>query len=130
MFLKTIQASAFKNIFEVLKDILNDVNVSFSKKGIHMLTLDNARTAMVELFLDANQFEEYSCENEIIVGINTTNVFRVLKSVTTNDVLVMKMRRITCSTFPSRTVERRVGVTLIYAFWISMMKCSMPPTSP
>ena len=41
MFLKTIQASAFKNIFEVLKDILNDVNVSFSKKGIHMLTLDN-----------------------------------------------------------------------------------------
>ena len=91
MFLKTIQASAFKNIFEVLKDILNDVNVSFSKKGIHMLTLDNARTAMVELFLDSSQFEEYSCENEIIVGINTTNVFRVLKSVTTNDVLVMKI---------------------------------------
>ena len=91
MFLKTIQASAFKNIFEVLKDILNDVNVSFSKKGIHMLTLDNARTAMVELFLDASQFEEYSCENEIIVGINTTNVFRVLKSVTTNDVLVMRI---------------------------------------
>jgi len=91
MFFKTIQASAFKNIFEVLKDILNDVNVSFSKKGIHMLTLDNARTAMVELFLDAKQFEEYSCENEIIVGINTTNVFRVLKSVTTNDVLVMKI---------------------------------------
>lgn len=91
MFLKTIQASAFKNIFEVLKDILNDVNVSFSKMGIHMLTLDNARTAMVELFLDANQFEEYSCENEIIVGINTTNVFRVLKSVTANDVLVMRI---------------------------------------
>ena len=91
MFLKTIQASAFKNIFEVLKDILNDVNVSFSKKGIHMLTLDNARTAMVELFLDSSQFEEYSCENEIIVGINTTNVFRVLKSVTANDVLVMKI---------------------------------------
>ena len=43
------------------------------------------------LFLDASQFEEYSCENEIIVGINTTNVFRVLKSVTTNDVLVMKI---------------------------------------
>ena len=91
MFLKTIQASAFKNIFEVLKDILNDVNVSFSKNGIHMLTLDNARTAMVELFLDASQFEEYSCENEIIVGINTTNVFRVLKSVTANDVLVMRI---------------------------------------
>ena len=91
MFLKTIQASAFKNIFEVLKDILNDVNVSFSKKGIHMLTLDNARTAMVELFLDSSQFEEYSCEHEIIVGITSTNVFRVLKSDTTNDVLVMKI---------------------------------------
>lgn len=92
MFLKTIQASAFKNIFEVLKDILNDVNVSFSSKGIHMITLDNARTAMVELVLEADQFEEYSCEHEIIVGINTTNVFRVLKSVSAQDVLVMEIK--------------------------------------
>jgi proliferating cell nuclear antigen len=92
MFLKTIQASAFKNIFEVLKDILNDVNVSFNKKGVHMITLDNARTAMVELLLDSEQFEEYSCDNEIIVGINTTNVFRVLKSVSAQDVLVMEIK--------------------------------------
>lgn len=92
MFLKTIQASAFKNIFEVLKDILNDVNVCFNENGMHMITLDNARVAMVELMLNADRFEEYSCESEIIVGINATNVFRVLKSVTTQDVLVMEIK--------------------------------------
>ena len=87
----TIQASAFKSTFEVLKDILNDVNVSFSKRGIHMVTLDNAHVAMVDLFLDSSQFEEYECQDEIIVGINTTNVFRVLKAVSPSDVLIMKI---------------------------------------
>jgi hypothetical protein len=43
MHLKTIQATAFKAVFEVLKDIINDVNVSFTEEGLTILTLDTAR---------------------------------------------------------------------------------------
>ena len=78
---KTIQASALKSAFEVLKDILNDVNVYFTTKGVQILTLDTARVALVDMFLDASNFEEYYCEANIVAGINVTNMFKLLKFI-------------------------------------------------
>ena len=80
MRLATIQASAIKSTFEVLKDILNDVNIYFKKDGIYIVTLDTARTSLVDIFLSADNFEEYSCEEDVIAGINVSNTFKLLKS--------------------------------------------------
>lgn len=88
MNLVTIQASAFKSIFEVLKDILNDVNIYFRPNGMYVVTLDTARTSLIDMFLAADNFEEYHCDQEeIIAGINISNTFKLLKTITNNDVL-------------------------------------------
>lgn len=88
MNLVTIQASAFKSIFEVLKDILNDVNIYFRPDGMYVVTLDTARTSLIDMFLAADNFEEYHCDQEeIIAGINISNTFKLLKTITNNDVL-------------------------------------------
>jgi len=89
MRLKTIQASAMKSVFEVLKDIINDVNVYFTKDGVKILTLDTARVTLVQLNLLAENFEEYECTEEIIAGLNMANVHKLLKSVTSSDTLTM-----------------------------------------
>ena len=92
MKLKTIQASAFKSVFEVLKDILNDVNLYITKDGIKIVTLDTARTALIDLFLPADNFEEYECENEeFIAGINISNTFKLLKPISNNDTLTLEI---------------------------------------
>ena len=88
---KTIQASAIKSAFEVLKDILNDVNVYFTKKGVQVLTLDTARVALVDMFLDAYNFEEYYCEADMVAGINVTNMFKLLKFISNNDTLTVEI---------------------------------------
>ncbi len=88
MKLITIQASAFKSTFEVLKDILNDVNIYFRPDGLYVVTLDTARTSLVDMYLAADNFEEYHCDQEeIIAGINISNTFKLLKTITNNDVL-------------------------------------------
>tara|TARA_R110002073_G_scaffold293896_1_gene459593 strand:- start:461 stop:1207 length:747 start_codon:yes stop_codon:yes gene_type:complete len=88
MKLVTIQAAAFKSTFEVLKDILNDVNIYFRKEGMYIVTLDTARTSLVDIFLSGDNFEEYVCDKEeIIAGINISNTFKLLKTITNNDVL-------------------------------------------
>ena len=51
MKLATIQASAFKSCFEVLKDILNDINIYFKSDGMSVTTLDTARTSLIDLSL-------------------------------------------------------------------------------
>ncbi len=92
MKLVTIQASAIKSTFEVLKDILNDVNIYFRPSGMYIVTLDTARTSLIDMFLAADNFEEYKCEqDEIIAGINISNTFKLLKTITTNDVLKIEI---------------------------------------
>jgi len=93
---KTIQASAFKSAFEVLKDILNDVNMYFTPKGVQVLTLDTARVALVDMFLVAENFEEYTCESNIIAGVNVTNMFKLLKFISNNDTLTVEINSREC----------------------------------
>ena len=91
MYLRTIQANAIKGIFEVLKEIINDVNVYFSPEGLKILTLDTARVTLVHMNLAAENFEEYSCPAEITAGLNMANTFKLLKSVGPTDTLTMKI---------------------------------------
>jgi proliferating cell nuclear antigen len=92
MKLVTIQSSAIKSTFEVLKDILNDVNIYFRPSGMYIVTLDTARTSLIDMFLAADNFEEYKCEqDEIIAGINISNTFKLLKTITNTDVLTIEI---------------------------------------
>lgn len=91
MRLVTIQSSAFKSVFEVLKEILNDVNVTFTKEGMFITTLETNRNSLVELCLKAENFEEYECEHPIEAGINVTNLFKLLKTITNTDVLIVSI---------------------------------------
>ena len=91
MHFRTIQASAIKSVFEVLKDIINDVNVYFTSKGIHILTLDTARVTLVHMDLGSENFEEYDCPVDIVAGLNMANVYKLLKSVTGQDTLFVRI---------------------------------------
>jgi proliferating cell nuclear antigen len=93
MHLCTIKATAVKNVFETLKDILNDCNLIFSPTGVSLCTLDTARTSLIDMRLNADDFEEYACsEEEIVCGINVSNFFKLLKSVTNSDVLRLSIK--------------------------------------
>lgn len=89
MHLKTIQASALKTCFEVLKDVLHDVNLFFTAEGISITALDNAKVALINMKLEADNFEEYSCPEPVTAGINISNLFKLFKIITTSDVLGM-----------------------------------------
>jgi len=91
MYLQTIQASALRTIFEVLKDIVNDVNVYFTPEGVRIQTFDTAKVTLIQMFLPAENFEEYTCDAEMIAGLNMTNTHKLLKSVTNNDSMSMRM---------------------------------------
>jgi proliferating cell nuclear antigen len=101
---QTIQASAVKSAFEVLKDILNDVNIYFSPAGLRILTLDTARVALVDMFLPAENFEQFQSET-LVAGVNVTNMFKLLKFISNNDTLTMEVRRSAGSPTPEYRVS-------------------------
>ena len=107
MHLKTVQASAVRSVFEVLKDIINDVNVYFKEDGVTIITLDTARATLVHMHLGAENFEEYKCVQPITAGINMNNTYKLLKSMSNNDTLTINIVNTDYMEFVIENVTKR-----------------------
>ena len=89
MLLKTVQGTAIKSVFEVLKDLLNDVNFVFDPSGVRVATLDTAHVTFVQMHLKAENFEQYQCPKRLVAGLNISNTFKILKVIGNSDTLGM-----------------------------------------
>ena len=92
--LKSIQASTFKSLFEVLQSILNDVNIYFRPNSIQILTLDVARVSLINVKLEPSEFEEYKCDECTIAGVNMADMYKLLKSISNQDVITISITKI------------------------------------
>lgn len=93
MYMKTVQASAFCKTIESLKEILNDTNISFDKEGLRIMTMDGLKTSLINVRMYGVNFEEYYCEQEIFVGVNMANLYKLIKSIENNDMLTMYLNK-------------------------------------
>ena len=89
LFIKTVQSQSIKILIESLKEVLTDINLYFDSNGLKVMTMDNARVALVYVRLLKDNFEEYICPNKVMCGINMIYFFKLLKIVGNNDVLTL-----------------------------------------
>ena len=102
--LKTVQSSNIKTLFEVLKEVLlGDINIIFTPDSVKVVEMNDSRMAMVYLNLQSEAFEQYHCEKEIHVGLNTTNFYKVIKIAKNSD---------TISFFIEKNKEEFLGVKM------------------
>lgn len=116
---RTSQAGALKSLFDVLKDLLEDVCFEFDHDGVRLVSPDSTHIAMIHLKLNSGSFEEYHCPQPISVGINIARMFKLLKSVSSSDTLAIFVDGSDSSSLGIRVDnnERRTNTT----FKISMM---------
>lgn len=88
----TLQSMSVKTCFEVLKDVINDVNMHLDSTGIRILTMDTPRCALVHVKMEAENFETFRCAEPMYIGVNVNNLFKLLKTVSNNDVLTLRIR--------------------------------------
>lgn len=101
--IKTVQTSAFRVLIEALKDILQDVNLECDETGMKIIAMDVTHTVLVYLKLDAKNFEHFTCKKKSILGINMTNLFKLIKAMGNNDTLTM---------FLSKNDQNRLGIKI------------------
>ncbi len=87
--IRTVQASAIKTMVEALKDLLTDTRIEFDITGMKVVAMDNAHIVLVHLKLDANRFEHFHCSRRLDIGVNMLNLHKLVKTINSNDVLVM-----------------------------------------
>ena len=82
--IRTGQTAPFRILIEALKDI--------DQKGIKLTTMDPAHVTLVHLKLAAENFEEYTCKNRMVLGICVSNFYKLIKTVGNNDTLTFYVK--------------------------------------
>ena len=93
LLVKTVQCAAMRNLFETLKDVLQDCNLIFDSSGMKCLQMDNNHNVLVSVKLMSSGFEEYTCNQRIVAGVNVANMFRLVKSIGQSDTLTMSIEQ-------------------------------------
>lgn len=86
---RTVQSSSFKILIEALKELLTDTCIEFDNTGMKIITMDNSKVVLVHLKLEASKFEYFYCENRINIGVNMLNLYKLIRSVNSNDILTL-----------------------------------------
>jgi proliferating cell nuclear antigen len=115
LFIKTVQSQSIKIMVESLKEVLTDINLYFDTNGLKIMTMDNARVALVYVRLFKDNFEEYFCDLKIMCGINMIYLFKLLKTVGNNDVLTIFIRNSSLNELGIR-IENKEKNTIMESF--------------
>ena len=91
MHIRTVQGSSLKGLFEVLKELLNDVNVVVNASGIKVLAMDSAQVTLCHCLLEAQNFEVFHCPETVVIGLNVQNLYKLLKTVSSQDTLTLQI---------------------------------------
>tara|TARA_B100001094_G_scaffold321778_1_gene370049 strand:+ start:1443 stop:2213 length:771 start_codon:yes stop_codon:yes gene_type:complete len=88
-FFKTVQSGALRTLIEVLKDVLNDINLIFDQSGIKVMAMDGSKVALIHLKLHAQNFEEFICEKKFNAGLSVISLYKLMKTINNSDTVSM-----------------------------------------
>ena len=77
--ISTLKSIIIKSLFEVIKPYIKETNILINNEGIKISTMDNSKVSLTYIKLKAEKFEKYYCEKPVIIGIDTTTLFKVIK---------------------------------------------------
>lgn len=91
---RTVQSIAIKILVEGLKELLTECCINFDDEGIKIVATDNSHVVLVHLKLKSSNFELYHLnvkkpENLLTIGINMINLYKLIKTINSNDTLTL-----------------------------------------
>jgi proliferating cell nuclear antigen len=88
---QTVQSHSLKTLFEVLKDVLTDVNIIFDQTGIKIMAMDGNHVALIHLKLEAENFEYFYCKQKTMIGVCMMSIHKLMKTISNSDTVTMYM---------------------------------------
>ena len=101
--IKTVQTGAIRILIESLKEILTDANFTIDSEGIKLIAMDSTHTVLIHMKLLQEKFEYFYCLNKINIGINMSNFFKLIKTMSNNDTLTL---------FIEKNNENQLGIKI------------------
>uniref|UniRef100_A0A5S6R3S1 DNA sliding clamp PCNA n=1 Tax=Trichuris muris TaxID=70415 RepID=A0A5S6R3S1_TRIMR len=87
---KLASAGIIKKILEAIKDLLTDAQWDCRDSGLSLQAMDSSHVALVALKLNADGFEDYRCDRSMSLGLNITNMTKIMKAANADDSFMIR----------------------------------------
>ena len=84
------QGQLLRKIVESIKDLVSEVNIEASPTGLSLQAMYSAHVSLVSLSLNESGFESYRCDKPITLGINLSDLSKILKMSQNDDVITLR----------------------------------------
>lgn len=85
----TVSPPVLVRILDVLKELVADMNIIFSAKGMVISVMDANKMAYTYVNIPADQFEAYRCIGTHMIGVNNAHFHKLIKNCTNRDELML-----------------------------------------
>lgn len=75
----SVGAGLFKKIIESVKDVVKDISLEFSPKGISLSAMDSSHVALIHMEIMSSLFT-YQCMTDEIVSLQTETLSKIIKT--------------------------------------------------
>lgn len=89
LYLQTIQSASIRTLFETMKDLLRECNLVATPDGLSVVSVCSKKCSIVSLKLDGSKFEEFKCDEELHLGLEMPNLYKLIKTVSGSDLLTL-----------------------------------------
>ena len=87
--LEILDNSIFKDAFESISKIVDEVVCEVDSEGFHMTAMDRSHICFVGLNLKKDLFDRFVCEAPKRINVDTDEFTKILKRAKKNDILVL-----------------------------------------
>ena len=88
---RLVQGGLLKKVLEAIKDLVSDANFDCSPTGFSLQAMDSSHVSLVAMQLRSDGFEHYRCDRNLNMGLNLTNMAKMLKCASNEDIITMKV---------------------------------------
>ena len=82
---ETVQGRAIKIMFDVLREIVHEIAVSFLEGGVRIECVNERHCVYASVDLQGERFEQYRVRDALVVGLHPSAVHKLLKCVSAQD---------------------------------------------
>ncbi|KAI7870997.1 proliferating cell nuclear antigen [Spinellus fusiger] len=84
------QARVLKTLLDAIKELVTECNLDCNDTGIGLQAMDNSHVALVSMVMRSEGFDPYRCDRNIPLGINLSNLGKILKCARNDDIITLK----------------------------------------
>lgn len=85
-----LEGAILKKIMDSIKDLVTEANFDCSSNGIALQAMDSSHVSLVTLSMKAEGFQHYRADRSISLGINLSQMAKILKCAGNEDIITLK----------------------------------------